>query len=62
MSKFRIVVRIDNLGPEGQQLVPNYRTVDIESAELAKALECGTYSHAGVVGVESLVDSAGGKP
>lgn len=57
MSKFRIVVRIDNLGPEGQSLAPNYRTVDIESDTLAKALQCGNYSHAAVIGIEVLEPS-----
>jgi hypothetical protein len=49
----RIIVKVENFGPDGTMLAPDYRTVDIEDAGLEEALKPpGSYANCTVVGAE----------
>lgn len=57
--KFRLIIRIDNCGPEGQAHAPTWKTVIAESQELEEALKCGNYSCAAIVGAELILKHEG---
>ena len=52
---YRLIIKVDNMGPEGQPLASSYRTVDIRDANLERAMTAtSAYHTCEIVGCERI--------
>jgi hypothetical protein len=52
---YRLIIKVDSMGPEGQSLASSYRTVDIRDDNLDRAMTAqGSYEFCEIIGCERI--------